>query len=135
MDVFFYGLFMDEALLAEKAVRPTSRAAGFAEGFALRIGQRATLVPEPGGRAYGLVMTVTEAEAKSLYAEESVADYRPEGVTVTLVAGGEVEAACYNLPQGPDGVINRDYAGKLLALASDLGLPEDYLDQIRELRD
>ena len=133
MEVFFYGLFMDEALLAAKGVRPGAAAAGFVEGFALSIGRRATLVPAAGRRAYGAVMTVTEAEAAALYAEDSLADYRPEAVTVETMDGGKVEAFCYNLPEGPGAGTNKDYAAALLAAATRLGLPQDYLDEIRRM--
>lgn len=133
MDVFFYGLFMDEALLATKDVRPSRSAIGFVEDFALRIGRRATLQRQPGSRSYGAVMTVTEAEAAALYSAESVADYRPEPVTVETMDGAKVEALCYNLPDGPGAGTNRDYVAALLEAASRLGLPADYLDEIRRM--
>lgn len=130
MDVFFYGLFMDEQLLAAKDVRPSRSAVGFVEGFALHIGQRATLQQQPGGRAYGVLMTVSPAEAASLYSEDSVADYVAEPVTVELMDGTKADAACYNLPEGTADGTNRTYAAALFEVASRLGLPEDYLSQI-----
>ena len=39
IDVFFYGLFMDEALLHERGVRPGSMQAASVRGFQLRIGR------------------------------------------------------------------------------------------------
>jgi hypothetical protein len=45
ISVFFYGLFMDEELLRAKGVQPRSPRQACIRGFALRIGQRATLVP------------------------------------------------------------------------------------------
>jgi hypothetical protein len=49
--VFFYGLFMDESLLASKGVRPTKLTVGYVDGYGLRIGKRATLLPEANSRA------------------------------------------------------------------------------------
>ena len=132
MKVFFYGLFMDAGLLATKDITPTQAAPGFVDGFSLRIGQRATLVRQPDGRAYGILMEITPKEAAELYAEESVADYLPEPVVVELMDGTRVDAICYNLPANQVTGMNRDYARSLLEVASRLNFPSDYLDQIRK---
>ena len=58
--VFFYGLFMDETLLREKGFQPTSPELGYIEHYALRIGERATLVKIVGQRAYGAIMGLSE---------------------------------------------------------------------------
>ena len=132
MKVFFYGLFMDEALLAEKGIRPTNVAIGAVDGFALHIGERATLTLSTGARSYGVVMTIDAAEVEELYTEESVADYEAETVIVNLKDGSKVEAACYILPGDRGTGTNRRYAEQLLALATRLGFPEPYLEQIRK---
>jgi len=131
MNIFFYGLFMDEQLLASKGIRPTQTNLGFLENYQLRIGERATLLHRPGSVAYGIVMDIEPVEAESLYAEDSVADYLPETVTVELMDGSQVEATCYNLPADKVQGTNREYAALLLTIASSLGFPESYLDQIR----
>jgi len=41
---FFYGLFMDESLLASQRVSPSQATVGYVEGHGLRSGRRATLV-------------------------------------------------------------------------------------------
>ena len=55
IEVFFYGLFMDIELLRGQAVVPRHAWRAFIEGFTLRIGQRATLIPMMGTRAYGML--------------------------------------------------------------------------------
>lgn len=129
--VFFYGLFMDESLLARKGIKPSAMSPGFVEGYRLRIGERATLERRPGRRVYGVLMDVAPGEAKALYEEDSVADYVPEIVEVELVDGSRLEAACYNLPAGKVAGTNEDYARSLLAVAGRLGFPDSYLDEIR----
>jgi hypothetical protein len=129
--VFFYGLFMDESLLASKGVRATEPAVGYVDGYGLRIGERATLVPEPNGRAYGVVMKIPSEDAAALYAEPSVADYVAETVVVTLPGDVRVSAACYNLPAAKLVGTNPEYAAALLRLATRLGLPDSYLGHIR----
>ena len=123
---------MDESLLATKGIIPTSASAGFVDGYGLRIGARATLVRRPEGRAYGVMMDIDPNEAMELYAEDSVSDYLPESVRVNLEDGTKVEATCYNLPGNKVSGTNRDYAKSLLEVASRLGLPDSYLDEIRQ---
>jgi hypothetical protein len=132
--VFFYGLFMDERLLAAKGIKPTNISLGFVDGYGLRIGERATLVRRPKGRAYGAVMDIAPNEATALYAEDSVADYLPGPVTVELMDGTEIEATCYNLPGAKVTGTNKVYAESLLQVASRLGLPDSYLDEIKRAR-
>ena len=130
MKVFFYGLFMDENLLAAKGVVPSEVNLGFVDGYRLRIGERATLVRRPESRAYGAMMEISPREVTELYAEESVADYLPETVIVELMDGTQVEATCYNLPYEKVTGANRAYAESLLDVATRLDFPDSYLDQI-----
>jgi hypothetical protein len=129
--VFFYGLFMDESLLASRGVSPSRAAIGYVDGYGLRIGRRATLVPDESNRAYGVLMTIRSKELGALYSEESVADYVCESVTVVLLDGTLESALCYNLPESKLEGTNSQYAHSLLSLAENLGLPSDYLLQIR----
>ena len=125
---------MDESLLATKSIEPSEVNLGFVDGYCLRIGERATLVRRPGSRAYGAMMDIAPSEATELYAEESVADYLPEPVNVELMDGTQVEATCYNLPSDKVTGANKEYAESLLDVATRLGLPDSYLDQIRQAR-
>ena len=129
--VFFYGLFMDETLLASKGIRPSRTTVGFLDGYCLRIGKRATLVPQQANRAYGVLMMIGREEAKALYSDATVADYVSEPVSVTLPSGATEPAVCYNLPPGKLEGANSAYAKSLLQLAEELGFPDEYLDTIR----
>src|SRR5262245_20927100 len=131
ISVFFYGLFMDEELLRQKGIEPTRPRQACVRGFALRIGQRATLVPVSDGRAYGMLMELSHAEIERLYAEPSVSMYRPEAVVAEVAHGVQVPALCFNLQVAPQpGESNDAYAQKLRDLARRLGLPPDYIDRI-----
>ena len=134
MRVFFYGLFMDESLLATKGIEPSEVKLGFVHGYALRIGERATLVRRPDSRAYGALMDIAPSEAADLYAEDSVRDYLPEPVIVELMDGTKVEATCYNLPGDKVTGANKKYAEALLEVATKLDFPDSYLEQIRQAR-
>ena len=132
IEVFFYGLFMDADLLRTKGAHPVNVRAACVPGFALRIGQRATLLRAPDARAYGVVMELTHAEIEQLYSEASVRAYRPEAVITELSDGSRVPALCFNLlvPPAPDEA-NSEYAAKLRDLACRLGLPSHYVESIK----
>jgi hypothetical protein len=55
VDGFFYGLFMDVAVLRQAGTCPSNVRRAYVDDFALRIGERATLVPSLGTRAYGML--------------------------------------------------------------------------------
>ncbi len=131
LTVFFYGLFMDESLLASRGVRPTESTIGYVDGFGLHIGKRATLLPEANSRAYGVLMKITSEDGAALYSERSVADYVAEPVVVNLPEDIQVSAVCYNLPATRLAGTNPEYAATLLTLASKLGLPDSHLRHIR----
>lgn len=131
MKIFFYGLFMDKNLLTAKGLNPDEERAGFVDGFSLRIGQRATLIRQSQGRAYGVVMNIPTAEAAELYAGDSVSDYLPEVVIAQLDTGDMVECTCYNLPVDKVTGANRAYAESLLEVATKLDFPASYLDEIK----
>jgi hypothetical protein len=133
--VFFYGLFMDESLLAAKGVRSMESVIGYVDGFSLRIGARATLLPEVNSRSYGMLMKITPEDTAALYSDPSLADYVAEPVVVNLPGNTEVPAVCYNLPATDLAGANPEYAKELLALAMRLGLPDSYIGQIRSAVD
>ena len=131
IEVFFYGLFMDEAALRDQGFRPADARQARVDGFALRLGARATLVPDRDRSVHGMLMRLTHDELDRLYAEPSVAAYRPEPVIAKLAGGQSVAALSFNLPQAPDAASsNPEYAAKLTAVARKLGLPESYIRSI-----
>ena len=130
IDVFFYGLFMDEALLREKGLNPLNRRVAAVENFSLVIGARATLVPCAGRTVHGVVFSLTHIEVDALYAEASVSAYRPEAVLAQLTDGGVAPALCFNLPTPPADERNLEYASKLREVARRIGLPPGYASSI-----
>jgi hypothetical protein len=77
IDAFFYGLFMDREILREAGVAPINPRRAYVEEFALRIGQRATLVPAAGARAYGMLFALTHSELDRLYIAPGFEQYCP----------------------------------------------------------
>lgn len=131
IDGFFYGLFMDSDLLRESGVAAENPRRGYADGYALRIGRRATLVPSPEGRAYGMVFALTHMELAQLYSLPGLEEYRPEAILVRLLEGEELPTLCYNLGEPPQpGEANPEYAARLRAALSRLGFPSQYVASV-----
>ena len=131
IDVFFYGLFMDQQLLEAKGIKPVDVRGASVSGFRLRIGSRAALVPMSGAKVHGILMRLSHAELDQLYSEPSVQVYRPEPVLAVDPNGSPVAALCYNLPEPPSAdEHNTEYAAKLRALAQRIGLPSEYVNSI-----
>ncbi|MEP1033581.1 gamma-glutamylcyclotransferase [Ekhidna sp.] len=132
LHVFFYGLFMDEVILVKNGIKATNPRKGYLNGYALKIGNRASLIPSKNEKAYGIVMTIDADKIQDLYAEASVSDYIPEEVTIILKGNETIKAMCYNLPPTSLTGTNTAYAQSLYALAKQLDFPEDYLTEIKQ---
>jgi hypothetical protein len=134
IEVFFYGLFMDVALLQQQGLRPSNVRRARIEGFDLAIAERATLVPRTAHTVFGVLMSLTHEDVMHLYAEASVRDYRPEAVLAITEDGQGIPALCYNLTTPLTGAVtNRAYAAALLDIARRLGFPETYQGHLRHL--
>lgn len=117
---FFYGLFMDAGVLRDSGRVPTNSRRAYVNDFALRIVNRATLVPSAGSRAYGMLIALTHGELDRLYHSPGVDEYRPEAVLARYMDGGSTAALCYNLPVVPPaGEWNPDYAARLQRVLRD----------------
>ena len=131
VDVFFYGLFMDSDVLGESQVEAVNPRRAYVDGYALRIGRRATLVPASGARAYGMVFGLTHDELEKLYTAPGLEQYRPEAVVAHLLERESLPALCYNLREAPGpGETNRNYAERLRATLSGLDFPAEYVATI-----
>jgi hypothetical protein len=132
VNVFFYGLFMDAEALRAKGLRPVDIRKASVSGMALRIGRRATLVADPDRCVHGFVIGLSHQEVAQLYAEPSVAEYRPEAVIAQLRDRSLVPALCFNLPPSDEPIeANPEYAAKLREVVTRLGLSADYAAAIR----
>ncbi len=130
--IFFYGLFMDRSLHTEKGLHPKTVGPAVLSGYRIHIGERATLLPSRSSRAYGIVMELSDPEARALYSEPSVREYKRERVQVELLASNAVvEAYCYNLPRelGLAGA-NPAYANELARLVEALHFDLAYAQEI-----
>ena len=131
VDAFFYGLFVDEDVLRDGGVAPVHPRKAFVDGFALRIGRRATLLPAPGARVYGMLFALTHAELERLYAGPGLERYRPEAVLARTLDGSATPALCFNLPDAPGPEkANPEYAARLRRILGELGLPSGHVESV-----
>ena len=131
IDGFFYGLYMDLEILREAGVAPSNPRRAYVDDFVLRIGQRATLLPSAGGRAYGMLYALTHAELERLYTAPGLEHYRPEAVLALPLGGTPTPALCYNLREAPRAhERNPDYAERLRRALTKLGFPPDYIASV-----
>jgi hypothetical protein len=130
--VFFYGLYMDSELLERMGFQSKSVGAAKLVDYSLDIGERATLVPDPGRVTYGYLLDLDDDEVSKLYSRPEVVDYRAESVeAVLLIDDSKHRASCYVLPESKlGGKTNTAYAEKLAALVRKLGLPAEYANEI-----
>jgi hypothetical protein len=129
--VFFYGSFMDRAILGARGYLPTDIEVARLSGFDIRFTPLATLLPA-GSRTsvYGLLATATHAELERLYGEGWVSSYRPEPVIVRTRAGKRVPALVY-IAWGPTPPPPADsYVEHVLGPAREHRFPERYLKRI-----
>jgi hypothetical protein len=133
IDVFFYGVFMDREILREAGVAPIDPRRAYVEEYALRIGQRATLIPSAGARAYGVLFALTHSELDRLYAAPGLEQYRPEAVLAQPLESTPTPALCYNLREAPPSLErNPDYATRLQGVLIKLDFPAEYVAAIGE---
>ncbi|SRR5258708_3685697 len=131
IEAFFYGLFMDVDILKQNGVEPANIRRAFVPEFALRIGQRATLIPSIGARAYGMIMSLRHGDLARLYGAPGLEHYRPESVLAQTLDGTATAALCYNLLKspGPD-ERNPEYAMRLQLVLEKLNFPSEYVASV-----
>src|SRR5512132_4510914 len=131
IDAFFYGLYMDVDVLREANVVPVNPRRAYVDNFTLRIGQRATLLPVAGARAYGMLIALSRQELERLYTAPGLEQYRPEAVLAQPLEGAPTPALCYNLREAPaPHERNPEYAARLQRALSKLAFPPEYVASV-----
>lgn len=121
--MFFYGLYMDPEILRSKGVESRIPRKAKAEGYSLRIGNKATLLRDETSEVYGMLYSLTHAEIDSLYRGAGLEEYIAEALIVE-VDKNSVAALCCNLliPPAKDET-NPEYETKLRQVMAFLELP------------
>jgi hypothetical protein len=136
--VFFYGSYINPAVLAEADLRPDAVENAYVTDWELRISPLANLVASPGSVAWGILTTATHAALEHLYtahARDKLGGiYLPEGV-VCRTDSGLRPALTYIAhdmePAPPDPA----YVERIAQPAERYGFPAPYVRHIRSWTD
>jgi len=122
-DVFFYGLYMDEDILKSKGVKPRKKRKAVANGYALRLGNMATLLRKENAKAYGMVYSLTHEEIDILYKNSGLTQYVNEALMVELEDNSSIVTLCSVLLDEPKAdERNDEYYQKLVTCMKKYGL-------------
>jgi hypothetical protein len=136
VSVFFYGSYVNRAVLAEVGLAPALWEAASLSGFDIRIAPRANLVRAADEVVFGVLATATHAELQRLYAHaETVLGevYLPEAVLVHA-RGAWRPALCYIAPSMVERPAEAEYVERILKPARELGFPAWYLARLESFK-
>jgi cation transport regulator ChaC len=131
--VFFYGSYMNRAVLAEVGLAPARYEPARVDGHAIRIAPRANLVRSDAESAWGVLATATHGELERLYAHarDVLGEiYLPEAVLARGASGDYRPALCYVCPAMAARPAEAAYVERILAPARELGFPPAYLERL-----
>ena len=134
---FFYGSYINPAVLAEVDWVPEDVQVACLPGFDIRIGPLANLVPSDEHSVYGTVVLASHEELDRLYAHARDVlggVYLPQAVIVETRDRGFVPALCYIADDLGTAPPARDYVDRILGPARELGFPEWYVRKLESFR-
>jgi hypothetical protein len=135
--VFFYGSYMNLAVLREVNYAPEQWEPARLAGFDILIRPRANLVRSPEHCVYGILATATHAELDRLYAHAKGIlgeTYLPEAVLTETMEGTWRPALCYLAPTMEPRPAANDYIDRIAGPARDYGFPEWYVRRLESFR-
>lgn len=134
VDVFFYGSYMNVAVLKEAGIGQRSYSVGTVNGYALRIAPLANLVKHEHGVVYGILTQLAHDELQRLYQEHARKKlggvYLPEAVWVRRIDGLAAAALCYISPNMKHAKADPAYVERILQPAKAYGFPRWYVKHI-----
>ena len=135
--VFFYGSYMNRAVLREVDLVPDGLEVARLDGYDIRIEPRANLVASTERSVYGVLAGATHAELARLYAyaQDVLGErYLPHAVLVHTRSGMWVPALCYIAPSMVSRPADPAYVERVLQPAREYGFPEWYVKRLESLR-
>ena len=135
--VFFYGSYMNFAVLREVDYVPGRWEVARLAGFDIQIRPRANLVRSAEHCVYGVLATATHAELERLYAHarEVLGEvYLPEAVLVQTRAGLWRPALCYLCPEMAPRPADNAYVERVVAPARAFKFPDWYVERLESFR-
>ncbi|HXD30521.1 MAG TPA: gamma-glutamylcyclotransferase family protein [Pyrinomonadaceae bacterium] len=134
--IFFYGTFMDPAILRSQGIDCDEVIPARVTGYELRLRPRGNLVASERGVVYGSIAKISHDEIAKLYRnldERFGLKYLPEAVLAETLDGALRPALCYIVPNMKDGAAEPQYIDQMIAAVKAIGLPDWYADQVKSL--
>ena len=134
---FFYGSYLNLALLKEVDLVPEQYEVVRLPGFDIQIRPLANLIRAPQHCVYGIVATATHEELKRLCAHaENVlgGTYLPEAVLIERLDGSWRPALCYIAPALDLRPAAREYVDRIVGPARAYGFPAWYIERLESFR-
>jgi len=131
--IFFYGTFMDPAVLTAQGVSSTEVIPARLSGYELHIRPRANLIPADRSVVYGSIARLTNDEIAKLYQDLEVRfglKYLPEAVLAETLDGALRPALCYIAPHMDDSPPDRQYLKQMVEAVRAIGLPDWYASHV-----
>jgi hypothetical protein len=135
--VFFYGSYMNLAVLREVELIPDGVEAARVAGWAIDIRPRANMVRSPLEAVHGVLARATHAELARLYAHahDVLGEiYLPEAVLAETPDGRWRAALCYICPEMLPRPAENAYVGRIADAAREHGLPAAYVARLESFR-
>jgi hypothetical protein len=135
--VFFYGSYMNRAVLREVEYVPARWEVARLGGFDILIRPRANLARSDEHCVFGILATATHAELDRLYAHAQTVlgeRYLPEAVLAETMEGAWRPALCYLAPAMAPRPAAADYIDRIAGPARDHGFPAWYVRRIEGFR-
>ncbi len=130
---FFYGSYMNPAVLRENGVVPDRVEVARLPGFDIEIHPLANLVPSDRHTVYGVLATATHEELARLYdhARDVLGGvYLPHPVLAYTLSGQAEPALCYLAPRLAPGPAAPHYVTRIVGPARDFGFPAWYISRL-----
>jgi hypothetical protein len=128
---------MDPDVLRSQGIDAGEGRKARVDGQALRLGERATLVPQEGARAYGMTYALEAAQLQALYSTAGLEAYVPIVVQVRFEGddGEGAAAECWVLATPPEAATpDPDYEKRLREVLGRLGFPAEYVATVGRQR-
>ncbi len=128
---------MNFAVLKEMEISPERWEVAKLNGYDIRIGPRANLVPSEQHCVYGIIATATHEELARLYAhaKDVLGEiYLPEAVLVETLDDKWLPALCYICHDMKPRPAANDYVDRIVKPARELGFPEWYIARLKSFR-
>ena len=135
---FFYGSYMNPAVLAEVNVRPERFDVARLDGYDIRIAPRANLVTSAEHCVYGVLAALTHGELDRLYAHarDVLGEvYRPRAVLAQTADGGWRPALCFIADEMEARPAEQAYVARIVAPAREFGFPDWYIARLKASKD